>query len=127
MKKLFVSVLKYANGECTNHGVTGNRDSMWLFTGCTEQEAIGYCNEHGIPLEECLIYEDRHLWGEHRPIAIPLVKPQNTVGPMFGGNYICASGSDPDFPKYEGLKYINVPIPVHDRFETEREYEMYSK
>lgn len=43
----------------------------------------------------------------------PVKKPEGMNGPMFGGNFIYTS--DSRFPS----KY---PIPIHDRFETQEQY-----
>lgn len=127
MKKVLVSVLKYSDGRCANGGVTENHDCLHLFVDCAPEEALDYCEKHNINAGECLIYEDRYLWGKHHPICVPLVRPDNMVGPMFGGNYVMASGSNPYFPKYNGLSYTCVPLPVHDRFETPEMYDFLSR
>lgn len=36
------------------------------------------------------------------------------------------SGSDPNYPKFTGLE-VNVPIPIHDRYETQEEYDILSQ
>jgi len=58
------------------------------------------------------------------PIFVPLVIPEGMVGPMFGGNYVINEHSE-GFPKYPNMDRV-VPIPVHDRFETEEQYKALS-
>lgn len=56
----------------------------------------------------------RQLFGSEYLHAEPINKPSNTVGAMFGGNYLNAVGS-----MFGGIQY---PIAIHDRFETQQQY-----
>lgn len=115
-----VSVLKFNEGKCSNHGITERLEHVHCFVDCTIQQAIEYCEKNNINPEDCLIYNERTLFGKYCPIFEPLVRPEHKIGPMFGGNYV-VSEHDHNFPTYFELDRI-VPIPVHDRFETEEEY-----
>ena len=124
MKHCFVSILRSAGYDCTNHGLSSRIEHTRLFSDCTEQEAIAYCKEHGWKAADMLIMDPcRYPAGHEYLRCHPLIGKEGLVGPMFGGNYCTTSGSDPDYPKFSTLE-VNVPIPIHDRFETEEEYEM---
>ena len=124
MKHCFVSILRNASGDCTNYGLSSRIEHTGLFSDCTEQEAIAYCKEHGWNPEEMLIMDlCRYPAGREYLRSYPLVKKEGLIGPMFGGNYCTTSGSDLNYPKFTGLK-VNVPIPIHDRYETQEEYDI---
>ena len=119
MIKLIVSVLCDKDlGDCTNHGVTSRHNKMTLFMECTKDEAIKYCQEKGIDLDSALYLNMRKLWGEDHPFAEPMVRPNDKIGPMFGGNFVYTS----DSRQYKFGGIYHLPIPVHDRFETQAEY-----
>jgi len=127
MKHCFVSILRSAGTDCTNHGLSSRIEHTRLFSDCTEQEAIAYCKEHGWKAEEMLIMDPcRYPAGHEYLRCHPLIGKEGLVGPMFGGNYCTTSGSDPSYPKFSTLE-VNVPIPIHDRYETEEEYEILSR
>lgn len=122
MEKITVDVFKNANCygyDCTNGGVTSRHTSMILFWHCTRDEAIKYCEEKEIDTDKCLILIKRNLWGEDHSYAEPLIRPKNKLGGMMGGNFVYTC--DSRLYKLNGLTCAT-PIPVHDRFETEREY-----
>ena len=123
MIKLSVSVFCDKDlGDCTNNGVTSRHSRMILFSQCTKEEALKHCIESGINVDSALYLNMRELWGEDHPFAEPLIKPSNKVGPMFGGNFVYTS----DSRLYNfGGKY-HLPIPVHDRFETQEQYDALS-
>lgn len=99
-------------GDCTNHGVTSRHDRMYLFSFCSREEAIVYCEEHGFDPDECLMLVKRELWNEDHSYAEPLVKGKGCQS--FGGHFIYTS--DSRLYKTAGLRTA-LPIPVHDRYE----------
>ena len=113
----------WLNSDCTGGGVTSRHHKIRLFWECTREEAVDYCKEHGIDVDACLWLQPRELWGEDHSYARPLVHQPDKVGPMFGGNFIYTS--DANFPKLYGLR-TGSPIPVHDRYETQEEYDALS-
>ena len=123
MEKLSVSI--YRNAEfgcdCTNNGVSSRHDRMTLFWDCKKEEVVRYCKENGIDKDTVLWLNPRILWGCDHFFAEPLEKPSNMVGPMFGGNFCYTS----DSRLYRFGGDYHLPIPIHDRFETEREYSSY--
>jgi hypothetical protein len=127
MKKLSVDVYYDKNRfgyDCTNGGVTSRHTSLTLFWDCSKQEALKHCEENVIDTDAALWLNPRQLWGEYLPIAEPLICPKGKIGPMFGGNFIYTS--DSRFPHVSG-NYGHYPIPVHDRFETQEQYDSLSR
>lgn len=124
MEKLSVDVYRSNTGiyDCTNGGITSHHDSLTLFWNCTREEAKKYCEKNGIDTDKCLFLVKRNLWGEDHSFAEPLVKPQNKIQVM-GGNFVYTC--DSRLYKLNGLTCAT-PIPVYDRFETQREYDAFS-
>lgn len=135
MKTSFVKILRPAWDspcDCTNGGVSGRVNSCTLFSDCSIEEAVQYCLDHNMRPEDQLIFEERTLWGEDHSICVPLVFPSKAsgkvIGPMSGGNYVNQCGSDPAYPHLKGwAKNQSFPIPIHDRFETQEEYDLLSR
>lgn len=135
MKTSFVKILRPAwdnSCDCTNGGVSGRVNSATLFSDCSVEEAVKYCQEHNMRPEDHLIFVPRTLWGEDHSIVEPLVRPSKesgkVVGPMFGGNYVSQCGSDPGYPHLRGWAANQTfPIPIHDRFETKEDCEILSR
>lgn len=127
MKQISVYVLceRHRSCDCTNGGVTSKRDRFTMFFDCEKKDALKYCAENNIDVDSALWFNPRILFGEYHPICEPLVKPEGTVGGMFGGNFVFTS--DGRFPSLYGERNCaHFPIPVHDRFETQEEYAFYS-
>lgn len=123
MQKINVNVLRTAGmGDCTNGGVTSRHDRMILFWDCEREEALDYANENGMDVDACLWLEPRVLWGHEHPLARPLIHQSGKCGPMMGGNFVYTS--DSRMPLIEG--WLHAPIPVHDRYETQQEYDALS-
>lgn len=128
MKRLSVYVVCERNRECdcTNGGVTSRHNHLTLFYDCEKEDAVKFCEDNEIDPDTALWFNPRMLWGEFHPIAEPLIKPKGKIGGMFGGNFIYTS--DSRFPSlYGAMNCAHYPIPVHDRFETQEEYDFYSR
>lgn len=126
MEKLLVDVFYDKNRfgyDCTNGGVTSRHTKVTLFFDCSKESAKKHCQENGISFDSALWLNRRILWDEEMPIAVPLEYPKGKVGPMFGGNFIYTS--DSRFPCVG--RQLKLPIPVHDRFETQQEYDVLSR
>jgi len=106
MKGLIVDVM---GDDCTNHGVTSGKDRALL---------VG----EGIP--EIFEADDMPIlkivpgYGSREYMAIPYDCDISKTYAMFGGHFIYSC--DGRFP-------YDHPIHVHDRFETQEEYNEYSK
>lgn len=110
--------------DSTNNGITANNHTLTLFWDCKREEALLYCQnpDNHVQAEKSLLLVPRTLWGEDHMYAEPLLKPTGRIQ-VFGGNYIVG---DSAMPKYSG-RTTTMPIPVHDRFETQEEYDALSR
>lgn len=100
-------------GDCTNGGASGKYNDLLVIGDHVTQRW-----EENI-LEKIFVLVKRNLPDGPYYHIEPLNKPKNMVGPMFGGNYCTPAGSLRSITKY--------PIPIHDRFETQSEYEALSR
>lgn len=111
MKGLSVDVLNGNKGyDCTNGGASSKQDSFILVD--QDINAPFEVKEDDI----YLIVVRRNLSGRIYKHVEPRrngEKIGSGVGPMFGGNFIYTS--DSRFPN-------DYPLPIHDRFETQAEY-----
>lgn len=108
---LVVFVYRDARGsDCTNGGVTSKFDHMVLIDPKIRAPFTVSNTCPGLKLVR------RNFGGSEYIHAEPLEQPKGRVGPMFGGNYI--SSSDSRF-----REICQYPIPVHDRFETQVQYD----
>lgn len=123
MRKTLVFVYRDSLGDCTNNGATSRHSQMTFFWECSKEQALSYCKEYNINPDSALVLIKRELWGEDHSYAAPLIWPSDKLGPMFGGNFIYTS--DDNFYKMCGLKTAS-PISVHDRFETQAQYDALS-
>lgn len=101
-----------SESDCTNNGLSSKK---WYFRMITEEDESTLKTDYP---EEYLVLVKRILWGEKawylRPLKI--LKPNNSLEPMFGGNY---GKLDYRLSKY--------PLPIHDRYETQEEYDALSR
>lgn len=106
----FAHVLRMVS-DCTNGGVSSKR---WIFKLITEEEETTLQTDKP---EEYLVLVKRELWGKKawylRPLKI--LHQKGYLSPMHGGNYATI---DYDLSR--------LPLPIHDRFETQREYDILS-
>jgi hypothetical protein len=117
MAKLHVYVYRNDLGDSTNGGITSNVKSILL---CTSKEEAVEEMKKGVP---ALYLENRNLSHGMYKTAYPgTSKPNGHVGYMAGGNFVYTS--DSRFSEYFGTSY---PIPVHDRSETQEEYNILSR
>jgi hypothetical protein len=65
----------------------------------------------------------RNYYGS--PVLVPQDQPEGLIGPMAGGNF--AGSSDSRFnqavSEMAGFNFYGA-IPIHDRYETQREYDL---
>ena len=125
MKQEYVSVYRdaYLTMDCTNNGISARHNQIRVFWDCTREAALKYCSENNIPTDDCGILIERTLFGEPHPKIEPLVKPIGKIGGMFGGNF--AHTSNGNFYTYL-RSGCSVVIPIHDRYETQAEYDALS-
>lgn len=116
-KMMSVNIYRHGNYDCTNNGVSSRHDNMTCFAGSLE-DIKGYVEKEGMDIDKCLYVERREIWGEPSPILVPLAwkfeKPKGIA--MFGGNY---ANGDSRWREWFG-HYL--PLPIHDRCETQEQY-----
>lgn len=108
-----------AHGDCSANGLSSQVDTGLLFWNCKREEAIAYCQQNNIDPSKQFYLVERELWGENHSYAEPLVKPDQ-MAQTFGGNFLytsCSNGYNLGYTK------CNVPIPIHDRFDTWEAFE----
>jgi hypothetical protein len=119
-KAIRVSVLKQigVNGhpvDSTNNGVSGKVNELLMVV------PDGYITITEENIDEVVNLE---ITPQGWRRAIPLRLPDNVekrIGPMMGGNFIYTS--DSRFSKLNN----GLPIPIHDRYETQRDYDILSR
>lgn len=115
MKALPVYVLAHRSFEdCSNNGVSKNFDTLLLI----HEEGFISIDEDNIPDNLVKVVTRNLSDGEYKHIEP--YKKATKVGYMFGGNY--ASTSDSRFSEIS--KY---PLAIHDRQETQEEYDTLSR
>ncbi len=119
---LFVSVLRFAESDCTNSGVTSRHNYMTVYAS---RDVIPEdANE-----DKSLVIVRRNIGGRMFIHAEPIV-PVNkgSVGWMSGGNHIATSSSSM-WNEFLGLdrNAQGFAIPVHDRQETVHQYASFSE
>ena len=124
MRKLNVTIYRFALGDCTNNGASSRHDSMTAFDGDIV-EIIEYVESHNIDKDACLyLVKGEFPWaGVDDPYFIPLEyalsKPKGNL--MVGGNYCCG---DSRWKEWFGH---HLPIRIHDRLESWEQYERMSR
>lgn len=105
----------------TNGGVSSRMDEIVVFSAdATNGQIAEWCMKHRVRPSDVCRLNKRMLWGEKHYYIEPVKKPRWVLGPMFGGNY--ASTSDAVWADMLGEK-TGRPVPIHDRFETQEEYD----
>lgn len=111
-KGQLVHVLRSVLGDCTGGGVSGKND-RFILVG-EGLDGIFEVDDDTPALK--LVVRWRGTDNEYIHCEPVGERPEGSVGPMFGGNYVSSSDSRVrDVCKY--------PIPVHDRFETQEQYD----
>jgi len=120
MKALTISVFRSNLGDCSNGGVTGRYDQLYL--ACEKGPFDVPDNDERL----MRIVVKRYGFGDHAHIE-PVNRPEGMIGPMAGGCY--AGSCDSRFANAveEAIGVRFGVLPVHDRFETEREYRALSR
>ena len=120
MRGVSVNIFRSDLGDCTNGGVTSPRNSQDKIVVVFDPE-IQDGNYH---LERCKD-DDRFIClrvvrrGTYMHCEVIGEKKPGHVGPMAGGNYV--GSSDSRFSRVS-----EYPLPVHDRFETQDQYNLLS-
>jgi hypothetical protein len=111
MNKILTFTLRHSLGDCTNNGLTSQKDSIDMYYGSDLNEALNSVRTEGIldelP-EDSLILIERNLFGKPANYAVPVSILKKGQHSMSGGNFVYTS--DSRFPS-------DAPISVHDRVE----------
>ena len=89
----------------------------------TDDEIKAWCEKNNEPFEDAMRLNKRVLWGEKHYYIEPVVHPKGKLGPFAGGNY--ATTSNATWSDILGER-TSRPLPIHDRFETQEEYDLLS-
>lgn len=115
---LYVTIYRYPNADCSNHGISSKHDILDCFDGKLE-DVRKFVEDKGYDIHECLYVVRRMLWGEPHPYLTPLdwaiKKPNGNV--CFGGNYAVGDSRWNDWFGH------NLPLPIHDRYDSWEDYE----
>jgi hypothetical protein len=124
MRGISVDIFRGRLCDCTNSGVTHPERAEGK-TFVVFDESIERGN---FVLEKCLAEPERYIclkvvrrWvgqpNEYMHVE-PINQPEGKIGPMAGGNFVYSSDS-----RFPG----RYPLSVHDRFETQEQYDMLSR
>lgn len=115
MKALPIDVYRWKHRDCSNGGITSRHDELLLIC----EGGFVPVNEENPP-ENLVKVVTRVLWGkEYKHLEPYAPKKSGCVGYMSGGafGYSC----DGRFTRIS-----EYPLSIHDRQETQEEYDMYS-
>ena len=108
----------------TNGGISGRLDHIYVFSAdSTNGEIAAWCLKNRVRPSEVFRLNKRMLWGEKHYFIDPVKKPRWVIGPMFGGNF--ADTSNGTWADILGER-CGRPVPIHDRFETQEQYDILS-
>lgn len=124
------SVYKNAEiGDSSNGGASSRWNSLYLcYDYVTEDDVIEYCKENNKmhEVERFVQVETRNLFGKtYKNIKLVFEGRQeirNMVGGMYGGNVLYTSDS-----RWEKITKCDYPLAIHDRYETQEQYEALSR
>lgn len=108
-------------GDCSNGGISSKNQMLIVISG-SKEEIEEYRQKHADNeriLNKTVVLDKRELFGKPLWLVKPLIKPENMVGGMASGNYLSIDyNAREEFTPF-GLGF---PLPIHDRFETQRQY-----
>lgn len=133
MIKMFVDFLPcdvYTSGsDCTNGGASSRWKDLYLCRDyVTEDDVIEYCeaNKCMHEVERFVNTETRFLFGrEYKNIKLVFEgrqKIRNLIGGMSGGNLLYSCDS-----RWEEITGCPYPLSIHDRYETQEQYDILSR
>lgn len=111
--------------DCTNNGVSANYDTLFLCREyVTKDDVLEYCKETGENPQRFLKVEEIRSCRRNYARLVQFVHPNNdkVIGGMAGGNYL--TSCDSRFSEITGIPY---PLAIHDRYETQIEYDILSR
>ena len=114
MRALFLEIFKSHFGDCSNNGISSRFREIFL----TCPEGNIEVDEDNPPENLCKLVKRDFGFGTHMHVE-PVAKP-NGVGWMAGGTVVYTCDS-------RFRRMSEYPLVLHDRTETQKEYDMYSK
>lgn len=116
LKTLPAEIYKHRGTDCSNDGLSSRWDDVLIL--CDDGF---YDVDLDNPPENLVVLDKRQLWGEDHYRILPFKdKPDGCVGYMFGGTYVASS--DARFVRMCGTSVL----PLHDRCETQEQYNITS-
>jgi hypothetical protein len=114
-----LSVLRSASGDCTNGGISAEHAYLWLVDLPYSVHHAGMVRR--VPAGAPTVRLTQTTPGYNVLVPTNGRQTAHLIGPMAGGNYAIAQyGDDAKAWKLLGLSGA---IPVHDRFETQAQYD----
>lgn len=121
-KGLTLDVLRNGRYDCTNGGASANVRQITVINLGKDAEIFDATSDSPAFRLEC------HTPGCLRLVPVGDPREKTSIGPMFGGNY--AATSDSRFSeaceKLLGYRFYGA-VAIHDRFETQRQYDVLSR
>ena len=130
MSGLRVDVYRRAGStsDLTNGGISGSNDVLYVMNipdgnirneDLNDDDVVAVLDRSGSPILVPAIFRDGKWKPEHRP---------NQVGPMHGGNFAqsCDSRWSSAVERLAGHRIYGA-IAIHDRFETQEQYDILSR
>lgn len=106
-------------GDCSNNGISSKYDKVVCYF-LNENETIDSIKE---PEPNAVVLAERWLWGKPHFYFRPVKEvPKDSLGYMMGGCYVGSYCGG--FAQYTRGQEI---LPLHDRTETQEQYDMMSK
>lgn len=112
MHTLLISVFRDANGyDCTNNGISSKFTNLHM----VRDSEVSQLKPEDIT-DDLVVRVDRNLFGKPAPYLTPYKLYKSGKIVMFGGNFGYTSDS----------RFGDTPLAIHDRVETQEEYNRYS-
>lgn len=116
VRALRAEIFKYKGNDCSNGGISSRFNDVYIIC----DEGNYKFDENELP-DNLVVLVKRELWGENHWYIKPYKDtPKGNVGYMYGGCIV--SSSDSRFRRLCG----DYPLPLHDRTETQEQYDILS-
>lgn len=134
MYKDFLPCSVYKNAsfnysDCSNGGASARWNDLYLCRDyVTDEDVLEYCKANNClnEVERFVQTETRFLFGrEYKNIKLVFEgrqKIRGMLGGMAGGNLLYTSDS-----RWKEITGCDYPLSIHDRYETQEEYDMLSR
>lgn len=114
IRAIDAEIFKPKWGDSSNGGISSKYNNVYVVCDNGNHE---FDTDEELPENLCVIVK-RELFGKNADYIRPYKDvPKGSVGYMYGGCIVCTSDS----------RFNSHPLKLHDRTETAKEYEMYSR